>query len=249
MSSSAGPSILGGFSLCGWNMNIYVYSDESGVLDKAHNDIFVFGGLIILESSKKDEWSRRYSAVEKSIRRSSLKYGTSELKASRISNKDKGKLYRSLNNCYKFGVVVKQKELRNDIFINKKTKQRYLDYAFKIAFKRACENMINKKIILPKSVENIYLYIDEHTTATDGRYELREGLEQELKIGTFNYDYTHFFPPIFPTLKSLDLKFCNSESKLLVRASDIVANRIFYLANNKKIRYVKNEYFFVIQLP
>ena len=29
-------------------MNIYVYSDESGVFDKEHNDYVVFGGLILL---------------------------------------------------------------------------------------------------------------------------------------------------------------------------------------------------------
>ena len=29
-------------------MNIYIYSDESGVFDKEHNDYFVFGGLIFL---------------------------------------------------------------------------------------------------------------------------------------------------------------------------------------------------------
>ena len=27
-------------------MRIFIYSDESGVFDKKHNDIFVYGGLI-----------------------------------------------------------------------------------------------------------------------------------------------------------------------------------------------------------
>lgn len=34
-------------------MNIYVYSDESGVFDKEHNEYFVFGGLILLEQETK----------------------------------------------------------------------------------------------------------------------------------------------------------------------------------------------------
>ncbi len=34
-------------------MNIYVYSDESGVFDKEHNDCFVFGGLILLGTEDK----------------------------------------------------------------------------------------------------------------------------------------------------------------------------------------------------
>ena len=29
-------------------MDLYIYSDESGVFDKAHNEIFVYGGLIFL---------------------------------------------------------------------------------------------------------------------------------------------------------------------------------------------------------
>ena len=40
-------------------MNIYVYSDESGVFDRKHNDIYVFGGLILLGTEEKNKWSRR----------------------------------------------------------------------------------------------------------------------------------------------------------------------------------------------
>ena len=49
-------------------MNIYVYSDESGVFDKGHNDYFVFGGLILLGTEDKEKWSRKYSSIEKSLR-------------------------------------------------------------------------------------------------------------------------------------------------------------------------------------
>ena len=50
-------------------MNIYVYSDESGVFDKVHNDIFVFEGIIILGTDEKAVWSRKYSNVEKLLRK------------------------------------------------------------------------------------------------------------------------------------------------------------------------------------
>ena len=43
-------------------MNIYVYSDESGVFDKEHNEYFVFGGLILLGTGDKEIWSRKYGA-------------------------------------------------------------------------------------------------------------------------------------------------------------------------------------------
>ena len=46
-------------------MNIFVYVDESGVLDKYHNDYFTFGGLILLDKLERDTAQRRYSSIEK----------------------------------------------------------------------------------------------------------------------------------------------------------------------------------------
>lgn len=90
-------------------MNIYIYSDESGVFDRKHNDIFVFGGLIILDSLSKEYWSRMYASAEESIRKSKNVSRAYELKATQVTNKEKGKLFRSLNKCYKFGVVIEKK--------------------------------------------------------------------------------------------------------------------------------------------
>lgn len=229
-------------------MNIFVYSDESGVFDNKHNDFFVFGGLIILGTEENKIWSRKYSRAEKTIREkrlSRLHFKDCELKASRISNSEKGKLFRSLNNCLKFSAIVNQNEVLSEIFASKKDKQRYLDFIYKIAVKKAFEQLIDSNKINKLEIDNIFFYVDEHTTATNGRYELREGLEKELKNGTYNYFYNKFYPPLFPNLKSVNLEFCNSENKLLVRASDIVANRVFYLTrnnNNDKLNNIKNMY-------
>ena len=51
-------------------MNIYIYSDESGVFDKIHNDTYVFGGIIVIENNNKQILSRKYSKAERDIRRS-----------------------------------------------------------------------------------------------------------------------------------------------------------------------------------
>ena len=74
----------------------------------------------------------------------------------------------------------------------------------------------------------MYFYVDEHTTATNGVYELKESLLQEFKYGMHNYKYDRFFPPIFPELKNLELRYCNSASTVLVRAADIIANKVYY---------------------
>ena len=231
-------------------MNIYVYSDESGVFDKAHNDVYVFGALIFLSDESRQECSRKYKHTEDMVRASGSYEATSEIKGCKITGKQKGSLFRSLNQYYKFGAVVNQRLIVNETFANKKTKQRYLDYVYKISLKRAFEHLIRQEIILPTQVEHINIFADEHTTATNGRYELREGLEQEFKIGTLNYKYNTFYEPIFTNLKTVDLSFCNSASKILIRAADIVANHIYYEAvHNENFQVIKREKMRITYFP
>lgn len=228
-------------------MNIYVYSDESGVFDKKHNDYFVFGGLILLGKNK-EIWSRKYSKVEKTLRMN--KYSADyELKATQITNKEKSKLFRSLNQCYKFGIIIHEQAVLDRIYLSKKDKQRFLDYAYKIGVKRAFEGLIKNEIINPDEIERIYFYVDEHTTATNGRYELKEALEQEFKLGTYNERYDRYYPPIFPAMKQVNLEYCNSKAKLLVRAADIVANKIFYLVRTKAEELEKIQNLSIVHIP
>ena len=221
-------------------MDLFIYSDESGVFDKEHNEIFVYGGLIFLGKKQKDEYIRRYIAAEKIIRGEKYTDGN-ELKACRITNKEKGKLYRSMGNAIKFGVIINQKNVLDRIFLNKKDKQRYLDYAYKIGLKKALQQLITAGVI-DKNIDNIFVYNDEHSTATNGRYELREGLEQEFKLGTYNMQYNKFFPPLFETMKGIQLEFCDSRKVTLIRAADIVANRIYYMALNRKLENLSGIY-------
>lgn len=221
-------------------MIIHVYSDESGVFDYIHNDYYVFGGIICLDDTEKELWSRKYSAAERAIRITGKYPPGTELKACVIDNTDKGKLFRSLNKCHKFGVIVNQQRVNEKVFDNKKSKQRFLDYVYKRAVKNALQEMIKEGLIDPSKVTEMNFYVDEHSTATNGRYELREGLEREFKYGTFNNTYQHYFPPLFTHTRSVDLQFCNSKKKLLVRAADIVANKIYYHAVSRTKRELRN---------
>lgn len=129
--------------------------------------------------------------------------------------------------CHKFCGIVKQESVLDSIFESKKTKQRYLDYVYKISVKRAFEQLILNKQIIPNEIENIYFFVDEHTTATNGRYELREGIEQELKHGTHNFEYNTYYPPIFLNVRSIDMKFCNSEAHYLLEPLTLLQTEYF----------------------
>lgn len=212
-------------------MNIYIYSDESGVFDNIHENVFVFGGVIFLDKKLRDIETRKYLSVEKTIRQNNVNiYRKKELKATILENKDKGKIFRSLNSCIRFAVVINLNEVNSNIFEHKKSKQRYLDYAFKIGVKRALQKLIQQGDIIPEEVNSLHFYCDEHTTATNGYYELKEGLEEEFRRGTYNSNYNKFFPPLFPNMNNLNLKYCNSATLALIRAADIVANRVYFNA-------------------
>ena len=229
-------------------MNIYIYSDESGVFDYLHNDYFVFAGVVFLSKDAKEQMERKYIHAERTmIKTLDLKINK-ELKAAFLNQKEKSKLYRSLNNCLKFAIIINQKKVLKKIFTNKKSKQRYLDYAFKVGIKKCFTSLIAKEIIDPSQVKHLMFFVDEHTTSTNGFYELKEALLNEFKYGTFNYEWNKFFHPIFPKLEDLKLSFCDSKTKTLVRAADLTANICFNLS--KKDREIMNKnHLFIAYLP
>lgn len=124
-------------------MDIYVYSDESGVFDKAHIMIYIFGGIIFLSKSQKNDCLHKYKHAEDVVINNGNYGRTSEIKANTITTKQKYSLFRSFNQYYKFGAVVYEKNVTNEIFDDKKSKQRYLDYVYKMALKNAFLNLIN----------------------------------------------------------------------------------------------------------
>ena len=231
-------------------MELFIYSDESGVFDKIHNEIFVFGGVLFLSKHDKDVATRKYKHVERIIRKNEHKDYSCELKATTVRPKDRNKIYRSLNNFEKFGVVIHQQRILENIFENKKSKQRYLDYAYKICLKRKLQCLIKQQIIDPNEITAIHIFADEHTTATNGRYELQEALEQEFKHGTYNWNYSHFFEPLFHNLECVEVRYCDSEKVTLIRAADITANKLYRsVLKNTEIKLLKHNNFNIIHLP
>lgn len=225
MSPAMAAAYMAVFYILGGFMNIYVYSDESGVFDKAHNQYYVYGGLIFLSKESRDLANRKYIAVERQIA-PNYPAGT-ELKASVIDGKHKRRLFGITNGFIRFGGIIEQNNVNSGFFHHKKSKQRYLDYVYKLSLKNALLHLHDHSGLDLDLIERMIIYTDEHTTATDGIYELREAIYQELHIGTINYEYNKYFPPILNNLADVDLKSCDSKKVALVRAADIVANSIF----------------------
>lgn len=123
-----------------------------------------------------------------------------------------------------------------------------MDYAYKIVLKKCFQTLIDRGFLNPKSVDYIFVNVDEHLTATDGKYELRENLLTEFKIGTFNWEFDVFYKPIFTNVEDVQVKFCDSKSTTLVRAADIIANHFWHsaVANKGFIEGKANTFIYVL---
>lgn len=243
---------MAAFDVYGGNgMDIFVYSDESGVFDCYHSQYFVFGGVVFLDNKTMESSARRYLSVEQEIRQENMIASEDELKAASLERKNQRRLFRVTNREFRFGVVVEipKLKIRAQIADDKKSRQRYMDFAYKIAIKRFFSSLIQDGAINPAEVKTIHFFVDQHTTATNGRYELNENLEQELIRGSFNFEWQIFHPPLFPNAKSVTLKYCDSRKVVLIRAADIIANRIYHLAIENTLRYRESPHFYVYALP
>ena len=136
-------------------MDLFIYSDESGVFDPKRYDFFVFGGLIFFSSSEAEDASRVYQHAEKVVKQRDGLSDDCEPKASNLTFGSRYKLFRSLNHFHKFAVVVHQKRVLSQVSQDKKTKQRYLDYVFKIAVKRKFESLLRSGAIVNQDVHRL----------------------------------------------------------------------------------------------
>lgn len=216
-------------------MALFIYADESGVFDHVHNAHFTFGGVILLDKMQRDKEARKWLHAERQLGAAATRTAGGELKACVLSNKHKGSLFRSLGGIEKFAVVVDQRRIKRSIYGHKKSKQRYLDYAFKIGLKHALERLILEGTLDKDYSGTLEVRMDEHTTATNGRYELKEALEAEFRDGTHNYEWNRYFPPILPNLNEVRFAMRDSVSDPLIRAADIVANRAYHHARTESL--------------
>ena len=174
-SSTGEASQKNGRFFCGDGVDIYIYSDESGVFDYKHRKYFVIAGIIFTDKMDMDLMIRRYKSAENNLRKKKLYKGISELKASKLSFDDRRNLFRLTSGADRFAFIINMYSLdKKKVFENSKSKQMHLDWVFKVGLKKVILQLIEKGSISPSDVLNIRCYIDEHSTATKGRYDLAE---------------------------------------------------------------------------
>ena len=103
---------------------------------------------------------------------------------------------------------------------------RFLDYSLKLLIKQTVRGLIKENRIDPNLPIKLVINIDEQTTKTNGYYNLRDGIIEELKYGIYNYNYSSFHTPIVNSDLEVLKKKKKSEKSYLIQASDLVAGTV-----------------------
>lgn len=239
---------------------IYINIDDSGKLVDSEK-VSIYAGLVFTSKKEKDKFITQYRNIIQNIK---CKYCQQEISTC-SSNRDcpelkhnmlKPKHNRQLMNYIKkYSVsccIINNDKIYPNIKNSTASRGRFLDYSLKLLIKQVIKSLIKEERINPNLPIKLIINIDEQTTKTNGYYNLRDGIIEELKYGIFNYNYGFFNAPIVNS--DLDVKVCyqKSEKSYLIQASDLVAGTVrrLYLNNmdnslefSKKIEFVNYRIF------
>lgn len=202
---------------------IYINLDDSGKLS-TNERLSVYGGIIFFSKHEKDKFITQYRSIIKSIKE---KYEeNTEIKNINIKPQDKRRIMNYLKKYYVVGLVINNSKVYKHIIKSKAAKGRFLDYSIRRMVKEVINKLIKESKINPFKPVKIVINIDNQTTKSNGYYNLKDGLLEELKYGISSFNYgVHINPIIFSELK-LDIKYQDSRTSFSIQAADLLAGTI-----------------------
>ena len=129
--------------------------------------------------------------------------------------------------------IINNDKVYSNIKNNTASRGRFLDYSLKILIKHTIKGLIKENRIDSNKPVKLIINIDEQTTKTNGYYNLRDGIFEELKYGIFNYNYAIYNKPIINSDLEVIVRYQKSEKSYLIQAADLVAGTVrrLYLNN------------------
>lgn len=208
------------------SQEVIFFFDDSGVLhSKEPSGFFVYAGYVFTSKKEIESAKRKYINAN-----TKLKIALSrddELKACSLSPKHRRALYNSVKGFDSVAAIVEISRLYDYILEDKKSICRYKDYVLKRCIKNKLERMVMEGRLSRNEDIKISVFIDEQLTATNGYYDLRDSIKEELEHGIANFDYGTRHPNVFNANVEVLIHYCNSSKNYMIQASDILANRIW----------------------
>lgn len=241
---------------------IYINMDDSGILMKGNSNepIFVYGGIIFLSKEEKDNFTRQYSALVNNIKpkycndfkrdtsinashclthyKRNCRYNCPELKSTLINSSDKRRFLNFIKKYTCSVAIVNNNLLYDSIVKDKASKGRFKDYVIRRLVKEIIKQLISENKINPEIPVKLILNLDEQATKSNGYYDLRSGIIEELKYGIVNYNYDTFFNPILSDVE-VEIHHQDSYSSLCVQAADLIVGEV----RHKRIDFLNTKDF------
>ena len=201
---------------------------------------FVYAGYVFTDREILENVKRKYISANKKLK--SILSRTGELKAANLKSKHKRALFNSIVGCDSVSAIVDISRIYDYVLLNKKSICRYKDYVLKRCVKEKLKQLIADSVISENEDIKISIYIDEQLTATDGYYDLRDSIKEELQFGILNFDYGIMHHHLFNSNVIVNIQYCDSSSNYMIQASDILANKIWtsYRTKNINLRNISN---------
>lgn len=239
---------------------VYINIDDSGKLVNTEK-VAIYAGLVFISKGEKDKFITQYRSIINSIK---CKYCSQELSSCNTNkscpelkhNMLKPKHNRQLMNYIKkysiICCIINNEKVYSRIKEDKASRGRFLDYSIKLLIKDTIKGLIKVGKIDAQKPLKLILNIDEQTTKTNGYYNLKDGIIEELKYGIYSYNYKKTYEPIIYSDLEVSLCYQKSDKSYLIQASDLIAGTIrrTYLNNindiiefNKKISFVNYKLF------
>lgn len=237
---------------------LYINIDDSG---KLVNDekVSIYAGILFTSKKDKDKFITQYRSIVQNIKckyckKDNLNCTKScpELKHNMLKPKHNRQLINYIKKYSTLCCIINNDKVYSNIKSNAASRGRFLDYSLKLLIKNTIKSLINNNIINPTKPLKLVFNIDEQTTKTNGYYNLKDGIVEELKYGIYNYNYSTMYTPILNSDFEITVNYQKSEKSYLIQAADLVAGTIrrTYLNNmndiiefNKKIKFVNYKIF------
>ena len=221
---------------------IYINIDDSGKLVNSEK-VAIYAGIVFKSKKEKDKFITQYRSITNGIK---CKYCSKQIMECK-SNKScpelkhnmlKSKHIRQLMNYIKkyciICCIINNKQVYARIKQDKASRGRFLDYAIKMLIKDTIRGLIKVQQINPNEPIKLIINIDEQTTKTNGYYNLKDGILEELKYGIFQYNYKIRYEPIIYSNLDISLCYQKSDKSYLIQASDLIAGTIRRLYLNHR---------------
>lgn len=220
---------------------IYINIDDSGKLVNSEK-VAIYAGLVFTSKIEKDKFITQYKSITESIKckycnkdisKCSSNKSCPELKHNMLKPKHNRQLMNYIKKYSILCCIINNDKVYSNIKNDTASRGRFLDYSLKLLIKQTFKNLIKENRLNPNLPIKLVLNIDEQTTKTNGYYNLKDGIVEELKYGIYNYNYSSQKTPIVNSDLEVNVCYQKSEKSYLIQASDLIAGTVrkLYLNN------------------